>query len=176
MNKVYIALGSNIAPRFNYLYRAIDILQQHEDIEVAKQSSVYETDPVGYTDQEQFLNMVIELETTLEPIALLNVCQSIERKLGRKRDIRWGPRTIDLDILLYNQTSIVNDRLVVPHRRLHERAFVLIPLAEIHPSLYIESLEQSISELVGQLPLQDKEGVVKCQPTEGVRESKPFGS
>ncbi|GAB2564490.1 2-amino-4-hydroxy-6-hydroxymethyldihydropteridine diphosphokinase [Gracilibacillus alcaliphilus] len=174
MNTAYIALGSNIAPRLDFLTQAIELLQQQETINITKQSSIYETEPVGLVEQDPFLNMVISLETELKPEELLDTCQQIEQLLGRKRDIRWGPRTIDLDILLYNQTYIESDRLLIPHPRLHERAFVLIPLAEVSPSLYIRGLDQTISELLTQLPLQDKEGVIACQPIEGVNESKPF--
>ncbi|MGP4042581.1 2-amino-4-hydroxy-6-hydroxymethyldihydropteridine diphosphokinase [Gracilibacillus sp. D59] len=176
MKKAYIALGSNIQPRLNYLEQAIKQLAEHDEIIIKDQSSVYETDPVGFVEQEQFLNMVIEIETDLDPIPLLNVCQSIERILGRKREIKWGPRTIDLDILVYNQENIETERLILPHPRLHERAFVLIPLAEINPFLYTAHLAQNITQLLARIPAQDKEGVVKWQQTDGVRGSKHFES
>ncbi|MDX8047705.1 2-amino-4-hydroxy-6-hydroxymethyldihydropteridine diphosphokinase [Gracilibacillus sp. S3-1-1] len=176
MNKAYIALGSNIEPRLTYLNKAIDHLANHDKIEVAAESSIYETDPVGYVEQEQFLNMVIEATTELDPIALLDVCQSVESKLGREREIKWGPRTIDLDILLYHQEVFESERLILPHPRLHERAFVLIPLAEINPLLYIEQLRQNITQLLTTIPVQDKEGVVKWQQLDGVNESKRLES
>ena len=174
MNKVFIALGSNIAPRLGYLTQAIERLQQEPSINHIKKSAVYETEPVGLVDQDRFLNMVVELETNLEPEELLNTCQNIERILGRKREVRWGPRTVDLDILLYNQEQMATDRLTVPHPRLQERAFVLVPLVELCPSLYIRGLGQTASQLLTTLPLQDREGVIKCQPIERVDESKPF--
>ncbi len=176
MKKVYIALGSNIQPRLTYLDQAIEQLAKHDQIVIKGQSSIYETDPVGFVEQEQFLNMVIEVETDLGPNSLLSICQSIEGNLGRKREVRWGPRTIDLDILVYNQENIETERLILPHPRLHERAFVLIPLAEINPFLYIARLDQNITELLARIPAQDREGVVKWQQTDGVRESKHFGS
>ncbi|SFM50671.1 2-amino-4-hydroxy-6-hydroxymethyldihydropteridinediphosphokinase [Gracilibacillus orientalis] len=176
MKKVYIALGSNIQPRLTYLDQAIEELAKHDKIVINGQSSVYETDPVGFVDQEQFLNMVIEIETDLDPNSLLNVCQTIEQNFGRKREIKWGPRTIDLDILVYDQEDIETERLILPHPRLHERAFVLIPLAEINPFLYIAHVDKNITELLAKIPAQDKEGVVKWQQTNGVRESKRFGS
>ncbi|MBU5266124.1 2-amino-4-hydroxy-6-hydroxymethyldihydropteridine diphosphokinase [Virgibacillus proomii] len=134
MNKVYIALGTNIEPRFNHLQEALQRLQEHKKISILKQSSIYETAPVGYTNQADFLNMVIQAETDCTPIELLDYCQQIEKELGRKRTIRFGPRTIDLDILLYNQENIKMERLTIPHPRMHERAFVLIPLNEIAPN------------------------------------------
>jgi 2-amino-4-hydroxy-6-hydroxymethyldihydropteridine diphosphokinase len=134
MNKVYIALGTNIEPRFNHLQEALRRIQEHKKISILKQSSIYETAPVGYTNQADFLNMVIQAETDCTPIELLDYCQQIEKELGRKRTIRFGPRTIDLDILLYNQENIKMERLTIPHPRMHERAFVLVPLNEIAPN------------------------------------------
>ena len=94
-------------------------------------SSLYETDPVGFTEQPAFYNCVVQIETTLSPGALLRSCQTVERALGRKRRIRWGPRTIDIDILTYGQLRQTDPRLVLPHPRMQERAFVMIPLREI---------------------------------------------
>lgn len=98
-------------------------------------SSIYETAPVGYTDQADFLNVVISVATELDAHELLEACQGIEHELGRVRDIRWGPRTVDIDILLYNNDNIETESLIVPHPRMHERAFVLIPLLEIAPAV-----------------------------------------
>ncbi|CAM3970329.1 2-amino-4-hydroxy-6-hydroxymethyldihydropteridine diphosphokinase [Mesobacillus zeae] len=130
-NLAFIALGSNIGERFNHLEEAVSLLNQHHAIEVVNVSSVYETDPVGYEDQAPFLNMVAEIRTGLDPFSLLEVCLGIEEQLGRKREIRWGPRTIDLDILLFNQENIKSETLIVPHPRMWERAFVIVPLMEI---------------------------------------------
>lgn len=135
MNLSYLSLGSNMGNRFEMLRQAVAQLVEHPAITVTRISSLYETDPVGYTDQEPFLNMVVQLETELTAVALLDVCQAVEQNLNRKRLVRWGPRTIDLDILLYNQERIETDRLTVPHPRMDERAFVLIPLLEINPGL-----------------------------------------
>src|SRR5690625_4730593 len=131
MNTVYIALGTNIEPRITYLQEAIEQLKDWKEITIANQSAIYETEPVGYTDQADFLNMVIEANTSLTPVQLLDACQSIETELGRKRTIRFGPRTIDLDILIYNHAKLTTERLTIPHPRMDERAFVLVPLAEI---------------------------------------------
>src|SRR5699024_9592520 len=111
-----------------------------------QESSIYETAPVGFIDQADFLNMVIEVETRLSPIELLDVCQEIELRLGRERVIRFGPRTIDLDILLYNQENLETERLSIPHVRMHERAFVLVPLAEIAHSYKIVKWDKQVGD------------------------------
>lgn len=131
MNRSFISLGSNMGDRLEMLKQAVRLLTEHSSIEVSEVSSIYETAPVGFTEQEAFLNMVILVHTDLSAPALLDVCQEIERKLDRKREIRWGPRTIDLDILLFNQDRMDSERLTIPHPRMHERAFVLVPLLEI---------------------------------------------
>jgi 2-amino-4-hydroxy-6-hydroxymethyldihydropteridine diphosphokinase len=153
-NQAYIALGSNIEDRFTYLTNAINELNKHEEIKVVNISSIYETDPVGYTEQSPFLNMVASVMTTLTPHELLSECLQIELVLGRKREIKWGPRTVDLDILLFNQENMETDTLIIPHPRMHERAFVLIPLLEIASHLSAAWLRDiNIKEL------QEKEGV-----------------
>lgn len=133
MNTAYISIGSNIGDRLCYLVEAVRALHSHKVVTVTAASSIYETAPVGFTNQADFLNMVISVETDLSARGLLEVCQKIEHELGRTRDIRWGPRTVDLDILLYNNDKIETENLFVPHPRMHERAFVLIPLLEIAP-------------------------------------------
>lgn len=135
MRNTFISIGSNIGDRLHHLKEAIRLLHATEELSVAMISSIYETAPVGYTDQADFLNIVIGVETELDALSLLAVCQEIELELGRVRDIRWGPRTVDLDILLYSNESIVMENLIVPHPRMHERAFVLIPLLEIAPTV-----------------------------------------
>lgn len=131
MNKSYLSLGSNMGDRLEMLKQAVRLLVEQTGVDVLKISSLYETDPVGFTEQDTFLNMVVYLQTDLSALELLEVCQDIERKLDRKRKIRWGPRTIDLDILLYNHDYIKTERLIIPHPRMHERAFVLVPLLEL---------------------------------------------
>jgi 2-amino-4-hydroxy-6-hydroxymethyldihydropteridine diphosphokinase len=153
-NKAFISLGTNIGDRFQYLSLAIKELEKHEQIEVVDESSIYETDPVGYVNQAAFLNMVVLVITGLSSHELLTECLRIELELGRKREIRWGPRTIDLDILLYNQENIETEDLIIPHPRMKERAFVLVPLLEIGSDLLNPSLcDINIHEL------QQKEGV-----------------
>ncbi|PWA12147.1 2-amino-4-hydroxy-6-hydroxymethyldihydropteridine diphosphokinase [Pueribacillus theae] len=131
----YIGLGSNIGNRDEYLYKALKALGNDSAMLVRDVSSIYETDPVGFTEQPAFLNMVAEIETSLQPLELLASLQKIEDKLGRTREIKWGPRTIDLDILLYNQETVKSERLIIPHPRMKERGFVLIPLFELAPHL-----------------------------------------
>lgn len=140
MNESYLSLGSNIGDRLEMLKQATVLLAQHPKVNVINISSIYETAPVGFTDQEPFLNMVVHIKTSCSALELLDLCQEVEQKLLRKRLVRWGPRTIDLDILLYNQDNMETERLTIPHPRMHERAFVLIPLMEINPTIK-ESLQ-----------------------------------
>jgi 2-amino-4-hydroxy-6-hydroxymethyldihydropteridine diphosphokinase len=156
-NSALIALGSNIGNRYDNLTNAIKILTAYSDIQLVNYSSVYETDPVGYVEQDLFLNMVIEIKTALSALELLERCLKVESELGRKREIRWGPRTIDLDILTFNQENIETEKLIVPHPRMLERAFVMIPLLEIKPNLHLLGMEKPITALLNELP--DKEGV-----------------
>lgn len=139
MSIVYIALGSNLGDRACYIRSAVAALQE-KDVSVLKRSTVIETDPVGGPAQNKFLNAVIKIETELSPGELLSMCQVIERQLGRVREVPKGPRTIDLDILLYDQLVIDTPQLKIPHPRMFERAFVLEPLREIEPSLLEEPL------------------------------------
>ena len=146
-NIAYIALGSNIGERYTYLTEAIQFLNKSPYIQVDDVSSVYETDPVGYTDQSCFLNLVIKISTNLSPQELLKVTQKVENGLGRKREIRWGPRTIDLDILLYNQENIEAENLIVPHPRMFERAFVIVPLLEINQDIKQDISRSQVEEM-----------------------------
>ncbi|MEH7380085.1 2-amino-4-hydroxy-6-hydroxymethyldihydropteridine diphosphokinase [Bacillus sp. JJ1533] len=155
-NTAYIALGTNLGKREQYLCSALKAIQDN-NIAISDFSSIYETDPVGYQDQDLFLNMVIKVRTHLSPIDLLQVLQKIELESGRERKIRWGPRTLDLDILLYNHEYIETERLIVPHPRMTERAFVLVPLFEIDQNLHIPAVTKPLSLLLEEL--QDREGV-----------------
>ncbi|TMW69931.1 2-amino-4-hydroxy-6-hydroxymethyldihydropteridine diphosphokinase [Alteribacter natronophilus] len=173
LNSAVIGIGSNIGDRYRHITSAMKELEQHPEITIEKKSSIYETDPVGYTEQEAFLNAVFRITTGLEAVALLDVLQGVEHELGRRREIRWGPRTIDLDILLYNDENIELERLIVPHPRMHERSFVLIPLKEIEPDLVLPGgcrIDDCIQDL------SDKEGVRKWRKSSGADESAPFGS
>lgn len=159
MTGIYLSLGTNIEPRLEHLREAIRLLSIHEEITCVEQSTVYETDPVGYLDQADFLNIVIQLETTLSPIQLLDYCQEIEEKLGRERAIRFGPRTIDLDLLVYYDKVIHTERLIIPHPRMHERGFVLVPLQEMAAGLHIPKINQTVEALLDQMDASEKRQV-----------------
>ncbi len=133
--KVYLGLGSNLGERESMIRQALEALSQLPDTELVRASSLYDTEPVGDVDQPNFLNAVAELDTELSPEQLLWNLQLIEKRLGRERTRRWGPRTIDLDLLLYGDEVIEEDALRVPHPELTRRAFVLVPLVELEPTL-----------------------------------------
>ena len=138
MPRAFVALGSNLGDREATILRALAALAAEPGIEVVRVSSLRDTEPVGYLGQPRFLNGAAELETDLEPRELLVRLLEIERSLGRVREgPPMGPRTIDLDLLLYGDQQIVEAGLQVPHPRMHERAFVLEPLAELNPSLVV---------------------------------------
>lgn len=151
-NMAFIGLGSNMGDRYSSLMQAIKLISRHPKIRLVNVSSVYETDPVGYEDQDLFLNMIIKVETDLTAEKLLDHCMDIEKTLGRKREIRWGPRTIDLDILTFNQENIKTEKLVVPHPRMFERAFVIIPLLEISQNIDTPELKKQLLLHLDQLP------------------------
>ncbi len=129
----YLGLGSNLDDRLNTLQRAVDLLGDEPHVELTRCSRVWETDPVGGPPQPDFLNVVVRAYVDLQPRDLLAACQRVEAALGRVRDTRWGPRTLDIDVLLIAERVIDEPDLVVPHPRLRERAFVLMPLLEIEP-------------------------------------------
>ena len=126
----FLALGSNLGDRLAMLQRAVDLLDARDGIDVVRSSRVYETDPVG-PPQPAYLNAVLEISTTLEPRGLLEAALAIETELGRVRVERWGPRTLDVDILLYDDREVREPDLEIPHPRMHERGFVLVPLSEL---------------------------------------------
>ncbi len=149
MAKIYIALGTNLGDRLANLRDAIDVLAP--DVRVLHKSTIYETPPWGYTDQPAFLNMVVEAETGLHPRALLGYLKKREDELGRVKNFRYGPRHIDLDILFYDDLVLDEENLQIPHPRLHERAFVLVPLADLAPELVHPVLRQDIRTLLSAL-------------------------
>ena len=153
MSTAYISIGSNLGDRLGYIREAIAKLEQSQEIEIRRASSVCETEPVGHKEQPCFLNMVLGLETTLEPLNLLEHLLGIENQMGRKRDQAWGPRNIDLDLLLYDDVVINSDRLTLPHPRMHQRRFVLVPLAEIAPKVVHPSLKKTVEKLLEQLSI-----------------------
>ncbi|WP_221569277.1 2-amino-4-hydroxy-6-hydroxymethyldihydropteridine diphosphokinase [Alkalihalobacillus sp. TS-13] len=157
MNDAFIALGSNIGDRSVFLRSALKEIESIDGAQVEQASSIYETEPIGYTDQEPFLNMVALVRTELGALELLEKLQTIENKLKRTREIHWGPRTIDLDILLYNQENIQTEVLKIPHPRMLERGFVMIPLYELQPELHFPHTDENFSEIIEERI--DKKGV-----------------
>lgn len=151
----YISLGSNIGNRKENLDRAVEMLMQSKEIKVTLTSAYYNTAPVGFKDQPDFLNAAIELKTTLTVEDLFEVCKLIELELKRERTRRWGPRTIDLDILLYGDLIIDTELLTIPHPRMHEREFVLKPLNEIAPEALHPVFQRSVSHLYQALQTQE---------------------
>lgn len=131
MNSIYIGLGSNLGDSAAEIQLAIDHLRQSDGVRVIAVSSLYQTPPMGPQDQPDYLNAVVELQSTLDPLELLDRLQAIEQQQGRVRECHWGARTIDLDLLLYGDEVINHPRLQVPHPGVGERAFVLVPLQEI---------------------------------------------
>jgi len=131
----YLSLGSNLGDRDQHLRRGISELDAHQRITVAGVSGVYETEPVGGVEQDRYFNLVLHVRTDLPPRELLAACQRVEAVQGRDREHeqRWGPRPLDVDIVLYGDLEVDEDDLTIPHARLHERAFVLVPLMEVHP-------------------------------------------
>ncbi len=150
----YIGLGSNMGDREGYLRDALKLLDDRPGVSVVAVSRFHETEPVGYTEQEKFINGVAKVATTLTAHKLLAVCLGIEAVLGRVRTITWGPRTIDLDILLYGEEVICTDDLKVPHPLMHEREFVLVPLCEVAPDAYHPVLKKTARELLETLTPQ----------------------
>lgn len=130
---VCLSVGSNIGEREDYLDQAAEQLAKHPKIRIREVSEWHETEPYGYTDQPRFLNGCITLQTTCSPAGLLRITQAIEQRAGRKREIRWGPRTLDIDILFYDDLVMGSEELVIPHPEIELRSFVLEPLCEIAP-------------------------------------------
>ena len=155
MAVVYLGLGANIGDREDCLVRACGLLHQHPAIAVQAVSSLYETAPVGFTAQGAFLNAVARVHTSLRPESLLAVTQAVESRLGREPAIRWGPRVIDIDILLYDALQVHRSFLDIPHNAMRERLFVLVPLSELEPDLRLPSGEH-IRQIIAALPGQDE--------------------
>ncbi len=154
---IYLGLGSNLGDKKGNLKKALELLSQ-SGIKIEKKSSLYQTKPYGCLEQEDFYNIVIKVETSLSPQELLKLCQKIEKKMGRQRTIRWGPRLIDIDILLYEDLSLDEKNLALPHPGLFKRSFVLLPLVEIF-SPKLSPFEKKLVQKAMELKL--KEGEIK---------------
>jgi len=157
MATVYIGVGSNLGDRYENLERALELLSAKALLQQV--SSVYETEPVGYSQQPPYLNLVCRVDTELSPQQLLGKLKEIEHEMGRKASFRNAPRVIDLDILLYDEIVVDSDELTIPHPGLTERAFVLVPLDEIAPELVHPAKKKTISQLLS--ALSDKSGAIK---------------
>lgn len=155
-HEVYVALGSNMGERNQYIKKAIAALQLQEDSRVLKVSSVIETEPYGVTEQDKFLNGVLKMETKLTPWELLDSLHRIEADANRERKIHWGPRTLDLDILLYDDMVLQEDNLCIPHVDMQNRVFVLAPMAEIAPYKRHPVFGLTMKEMLSQLEEKEK--------------------
>lgn len=154
MAKVYLGLGSNLGDREGNIAEALRRLSEKVHIEAV--SSIYETEPVGYKEQPWFLNAACMGETELEPEELFGFAMGIEREMGREKRVRWGPRIIDIDILFYDDLVLNTPDLTIPHPRLHERRFVLVPLAELALDLVHPVLGLTVRELLERLRKTEK--------------------
>lgn len=159
-HRTLIGVGSNVGNRADTCCAAVEEIRNHPDTEERKISPFYETVPVGVTDQAPFINLVIEMRTALSPPDLLGTLKSMEKKLGRIQRYRWGPREIDLDILLYEGVVISTDNLVIPHPEMHKRAFVLVPACDIAGDWLHPVLNQTLRDLLNAL---SREGVTRYQ-------------
>ncbi len=155
-HEVYVALGSNMGERNQYIKKAIAALQLQEDSRVLKVSSIVETEPYGVTEQDKFLNGVLKMETKLMPWELLDSLHRIEADANRERKIHWGPRTLDLDILLYDDMVLQEDDLCIPHVDMQNRVFVLAPMAEIAPYKRHPVFGLTMKEMLSQLEEKEK--------------------
>ncbi len=151
MPRAWIGLGSNLGDRLGYIRKALASVERIPETALTAVSSLYDTAPMGREDQPRFLNAVAEVTTELDPAALLGELRAIEDCCGRIRRDVWGPRTLDLDLLVYDDVRVSSDELTVPHPRLAERAFVLVPLAEIAPEVAVPGLGRDVSALLSEL-------------------------
>ncbi len=153
--RIFLSIGSNLGDRLGNLKKGLALLCGALAGQIVRQSSVYETPPFGYLEQPSFYNAVVELETAAEPATLLNEIHRVEAACGRQRLVHWGPRTLDMDILMFGERQITTEYLMIPHTGLGERRFVLEPWAEIAPEVTVPGLG-TVAELLDQLPGQEE--------------------
>lgn len=156
----YISIGSNLGDKEKNIKDAVDIIDSSPYNNVTKVSKLYETKPVGYLDQDNFLNGALEVKTLMEPEDLMDFLLEVEKKLKRERIIKWGPRTIDLDVILYDNLVTSEEKIILPHPRMHERLFVLKPLSDIAPYVIHPVLNDRIINLTHELEKTDRKSVV----------------
>ena len=156
---VYIGIGSNVGDREKNIREAVGKVDAPEDTRLVEVSKIYETEPVGYLDQNRFLNAVCKIQTLASPENLVSRLQEIEKLLKRERNIRWGPRTIDLDVLFYDDLVTDNEKIIIPHPRLHERLFVLKPLCDISPYLVHPILKERCYKIMESLESDEPDPV-----------------
>lgn len=175
--RVFLGLGSNVGDRVETLHSAVYALDAAEGIRVVDVSGVYETEPRGPVEQEAFLNCVVRARTRLGPSALLDECQLTEQAFGRDRDSerRWGPRTLDIDILLYGEEEIDTPRLTVPHPRIAQRAFVLVPLLEVFPGGELPDGRRLTALLADLAPVEGVELMMRLSDVPGPHLERPEG-
>lgn len=168
-HKAYLSIGSNMGDKEAYLNSAVDAIYDNDCCRVIQISKYIETEPYGPVEQDNFLNGCIEIETLYEPYELLAFINNIEKEAGRTRQIHWGPRTLDIDIVLYDEITLYEPKLVIPHKEMHKRAFVLVPLAEIAPYAKNPVLNKSVLQLLDELSITEKDDTLKCQGCSGCK-------
>ncbi|KAA0208071.1 MAG: 2-amino-4-hydroxy-6-hydroxymethyldihydropteridine diphosphokinase [Ignavibacteriaceae bacterium] len=146
--RVFLGFGSNKGNRLSYLNRACKLIDECDEIEILKCSSVYETEPWGFSNQNMFLNAIAEAETSLEPGVLLKKLKSIEKALERSANVKWAEREIDIDLLFYGDQIIESEGLSIPHKQIENRNFVLIPLVELEPEFMHPVIKRTVHELL----------------------------
>ena len=164
LHEVALSLGGNLGNSVQFFRQAIQALSASPNVSILRTSSVWRTSPWGKTDQPDFLNMALVLQTGLQPLQLLTLCQAIENAAGRTRAERWGPRSLDIDVISFSDVECTSAEITLPHPRAHERAFVLAPLAEIASGLVIQgrTIHQWLAHVRGQQSADKTEGI--CLP------------